>query len=344
MPTPGTRLLALVALLVLPACQSAGSVTAFPSPSTPSPSTASSPEPTPAAYAGADAVIAMAPGPRGVAWADGAVWVASTRADVVQRVDPTTNEVSAEVAVGARPVTLVTLNGELWVSVLNGESADDDEVVRIDTGTNTVDLRVQVPVHHNIAAGAGAIWVLDASGSLRRIDPATGALSDAVASGPGPVALAANDSAAFGIRSDRTVWRWPMAGGELQEAALDAGVPGRSRVAASNAGLWIAVPGLVVALEPDSLAARAELSLPEMSLVNDLFVTDSDVWLSANVVSEELGLDGGSVLRLDPETLEVRQTFRLGPESSGVMVADASVWAVDQADDRLARFPLTAAR
>jgi hypothetical protein len=100
------------------------------------------------------------------------------------------------------------------------------------------------------------------------------------------------------------------------------------------------VPGDVFALDPANLEVTAHLSVPEMSLVNDLWASATDVWLSAHVESDELGLDGGSILQLDPATLEVRRTLRLGEESSGVVVAEGSVWGVDQDRDQLARYPL----
>lgn len=331
--------LALVAAVVLAGCRSVG-----PPAASVQPSVAGSEQPpsgpTLEPYAGAQAVIPVALGPRGVAFADGAVWVASTRGDLIQRVDTTTNEVVGEISPGERPVTLVTLDGALWASLLNGDPATDDEVVRLDPATGSVEHRVNVPVHHNITVGGGAIWVVDATGQLRRVDGQDGTVTDAVPTGLGPVAIAANDVAVWGIRGNGTAWRHPIDGGELLEASLSVAVPGRSRVAVGDGAVLVAVPGAVLALDPDSLDLRAELALPEMSLVNDLLVTGSDAWLSANVESERLGLDGGSVLRLDAATLEIVAALRLGPESSGVTVAEGSVWAVDQSDHRLARFPL----
>ena len=355
-----TRVVALALALIVAACQSTQptseptvSSPPAPTPTRPptnaptdvpsSPSPEPSPEPTLPDYAGADALIPVASGPRGVAWIDGHIWVASTRGDLVQKVDPATNEIVAEISVGRRPVTLVTLDDRLWVSVLNDEPVDDDHVIRIDPATSAVELEVTVPVHHNIAAGAGAIWALDMSGQLRRVDPTSGEVAEVIGSGAAPVALAATDTAVFGIRGDRMVWRHEIGTNELLEAPLPVSVPGRSRVAATDGGVWVAVPGLVLSLDPDSLAVRAELTLPGMSLVNDLYVTGSDVWLSANVSSEDLGLGGGSILQLDPDDLEIRQTFRLGPESSGVVEAEGTLWAVDQAEHRLARFNLPAA-
>ena len=299
----------------------------------------SDPEP----YAGASAVIDVAGGPRGVAYADGSVWVASTIGGAIQRVDPATNAVTAEIQVG-RPVTLVTLDGELWASVLNGDPSSDDEVVRIDTGADTVAERIAVPVFHNIAAGAGAIWTVDGVGELRRIEPRTGDVMSFGSAGGVTIGIAANHQAVWGIREDGTAWRIPVTGGPLLEAPMDVPVPGRSRVAVgSGAGsmVWVAVPGSVLALDPTDLSVVTSLPIAGMELVNDLWVSETDVWLSANVVDGELGLDGGAVLRLDPENGEVGAVFGLGPESSGVVAEADSLWAVDQADDKLARFALT---
>ncbi len=302
-----------------------------------SPSASEAPE---GPYAGAEAVIQVAAGPRGVAFADGSVWVASTIGDAVQRVDPVANRVTAEIRL-VRPVTLVTVGDQLWASVLNGEPAGDDEVVRIDTSANSVAQRVGVPVFHNIASGGGALWAVDGVGELRRIDPASGMVTSLGSVGGVTIGIAARETAIWGIRDDGMAWRLPHDGGTLQEGPLGVEVPGRSRVAVGpgTAGsVWVAVPGSVLALGPDTLTIRTRLSLPGMELVNDLWVTDTDVWLSANLIDAALGLDGGSVLRLDPETAEVRATYRLGPESSGLIVAGDTLWAVDQRDGVLAAF------
>lgn len=344
MPYPSSiRSLFVLALIIgaflLGSCQAGGVEQPSAPPSAP-PSVHPTPEPAREPYDGASAVVEVPAGPRGIASAGGFLWVASTLADRISRVDPASDTVADELAAGGRPVTLVTLGDHLWASLLNGEASSDDEVVRIDPATGSVDLRVVVPVFHNIAAAAGAIWVVDSLGTLRRVDAASGEISVATNAVPNTVALAADNTAVWGIRGDRTVWRYPMDDGQLVEAGLEVAVTGRSRLAVGAGALWVAVPGTVLALDHETLAQAAELAVPGMDLVNDLFVTSSDVWLSANVTDPALGLAGGAILRLDPGTLEIRETYRLGPESSGVIAVEGSLWAVDQGDHRLARFPL----
>jgi streptogramin lyase len=257
-------------------------------------------------------------------------------------VDPGTNSVLAEID-AERPVTLVTLGEGLWASVLNDDTSSDDEIVRIDTGANAIDKRVAVPVFHNITASAGALWAVDEVGKLQRVEPESGEVTFHGSTDGLTIAIAANDEAIWGIREDGAAWRMPIAGGELLESPLDVAVPGRSRVAVgvgAGASVWVAVPGTVLALDPADLTVRTRIDLSGMELVNDLWVTETDVWLSANVTDVSLGLDGGSILRLDPETAKVSAVHRLGPESSGVVVGEGSLWAVDQADNTLARFAL----
>lgn len=303
----------------------------------------SSPEASPSVqgpYTGATAVIDVAAGPRGVAFADGSVWVASTVGGVIQRVDSASNAVVAEIQV-ERPVTLVTLGDELWASVLNSDPSADDEVVRIDTASDTVADQITVPVFHNVAAGAGALWAVDGVGELRRIDPGTGEVTSFGSTGGITIGIAANDEAVWGIREDGAAWRIPVSGGELAEASLGVAVPGRSRVAVGigpSARVWVAVPGTVLALDPNDLSVTATTALAGMELVNDLWVSETDVWLSANVTDATIALDGGSILRLDATSGEVAEVFSLGPESSGVVVGAGSLWAVDQGESTLARF------
>jgi len=327
------------AIVILSACTpEAQAPSATASSSVPAPATTRPVEP----YDGAEAIIDVAEGPRGVAFADGSVWVASTIGGVIQRVDPASNSVVAEIE-AERPVTLVTLGDELWASVLNNDTSSDDEVVRIDTGANAIAERVAVPVFHNIAASAGALWAVDEVGKLNRVDPASGEVTFHGSTDGVTIGIAANDEGIWGIRDDGAAWRIPVDGGELLEAALDVAVPGRSRVAVgagADASVWVAVPGTVLALDPVDLTVRTRMDLAGMELVNDLWTTETDVWLSANVTDAALGLDGGSILRLDPASGEVTAVYRLGPESSGVMVAGDTLWAVDQRDNTLASFAL----
>jgi YVTN family beta-propeller protein len=100
------------------------------------------------------------------------VWVSNPKLNAIQRLDPATNKVVAEVKVN-RPVAAMTAGfGSLWVA-----SRGDKSIVRIDAKTNKVTASVPVTVANSegsLAAGGGAVWALtDRKGILSRIDPET---------------------------------------------------------------------------------------------------------------------------------------------------------------------------
>src|SRR6266700_664437 len=102
----------------------------------------------------ADIKVGLFPG--GLAFGDGAVWVAlNSPGGRVAPIDPTTNKVEKTIPVGADPVAISVGGGAVWVA--NSES---DTVSRIDPGTERVTATVRVgkaPV--DVAFGDGAVWV-----------------------------------------------------------------------------------------------------------------------------------------------------------------------------------------
>src|SRR5262249_26995922 len=76
----------------------------------------------------------------------------------VQRIDPETHKVIAEVKVNKPCAAMAAGYGSLWVA-----SRKDQAIVRIDPRTNTVAAAIPVTVadaEASIAAGEGGVWVL----------------------------------------------------------------------------------------------------------------------------------------------------------------------------------------
>lgn len=326
--------LVLPLALVLAACAADA-----PAAGTPTPSASSTAVPTPVPpedYAAASELIEVGEQPRGVAALDGSIWVANGRGASIMRVDAATNEVVAQIETRPRPITLVTAGGSLWASVLDGDRTDDDRILRIDPATNEVTAHVEVPVFHNIATDGESIWAVDGAGTLHRLSVASASVLGETTVGAGTVGLGAEDGVVWGIREDGVAWRLGT-DGELMEFELGVAVPGRSRVAVGGERVWIAVPGRIMVLDALDGHPLGEIELPGMSLVNDLLVAGGEVWLSANVNDTERGLSGGSALLIDPWEVRIVESYRLGPESSGIAALDGSVWVVDQRDDVLVR-------
>src|SRR5687768_15029502 len=98
------------------------------------------------------------------------VWVSNPRAGVVQRIDPATNKIVAEVKVNRPVAAMASGFGSVWVA-----SRADKAIIRIDPKTNTVAATVPAAIadsEASVAAGEGGVWVVtDRKGVLSRIDP-----------------------------------------------------------------------------------------------------------------------------------------------------------------------------
>jgi virginiamycin B lyase len=102
------------------------------------------------------------------------VWVAGAKPDSVQRIDPATNKVVANISLpGVACSGLEFGFGSLWVPVCGKERS----LVRVDAATNKVTATLPVGpagAEGGIAASADSIWlVTDKQGTLTRIDPVT---------------------------------------------------------------------------------------------------------------------------------------------------------------------------
>ncbi len=135
------------------------------------------------------ATIPLSEGPsrKQIAATDAAVWVAST--GLLQRIDPATNSVVANVKIPGRPISAITADGtDVW-AVTIGDAGGI--LVRVDQDTNTVVAEIPLGPQINgyedeVRIGAGSVWVLGVTwvehedaeygSDLIRVDPATNAI------------------------------------------------------------------------------------------------------------------------------------------------------------------------
>src|SRR5438034_782478 len=102
------------------------------------------------------ATIALSGAPVDIAAGGDAVWVA-VEDHAVLRIDPSTDQVVATIAVPDRPRTVVFAAGSVWVA-----SRWAGSVTRIDPATNAVVESRTVPGADRLAATSDALWVVTA--------------------------------------------------------------------------------------------------------------------------------------------------------------------------------------
>ena len=110
----------------------------------------------------------------------GAVWVPVDGANVLVKVDPSSNEVTATVPAGLRPHSLAFEAGDVWV-IDHGQQ----QVQRVDAASGTVEATIQgVGDNVGIVAADGFVWATTKDG-IAKIDPDTNEVVDEIELGFG---------------------------------------------------------------------------------------------------------------------------------------------------------------
>ncbi len=105
-----------------------------------------------------------------LAASDDSVWMLSDAKTSLLRVDPTTNEIVAEMRLPTACSSILSAEKALWVTC-----PSENRVIRIEPKTNLVEKRIEVAAEPvSVAFGEGSIWVLGRKeGKISRIDPKT---------------------------------------------------------------------------------------------------------------------------------------------------------------------------
>ncbi len=156
-----------------------------------------------------DATIALPAQAAAVAAGQDALWIARTDGQL-SRVDPVTG---AELSSAPLPLEvtwqLARLDEQLWAYGLrNGELT----LARYHAGTGeyidaTTLGRSGSPWQHDLAAGAGALWLITGEASLTKIDPATNTVISRYGSGGGANGFVAVEQNTVWLYSSSTLYR-----------------------------------------------------------------------------------------------------------------------------------------
>ena len=278
------------------------------------------------------AKIAVGSVPSDIAVGAGGVWVTDLVGNALFRIDPATNQVAGPVALGvpsaAIPMAVAASGDAVWVATNTLGNPSVGMVLRIDPTSESVVAAIPVgPGALDIAAGAGAVWVISArDGTVSRIDPTTNSVTATVPVGvnPGGIGVGAGGvwvadylGAAL-VRLDQTT-------GQVVATVKLAGLA--RRVSVSPDAVWVAVAnasdatlGTLVRVDPKTNTIVA--SIPLKADPWGVASTASAVWVAAKGVSDAIWVN--------PVTNTIGGRVPLGGGSIGVDVGTSTAWLVGQ--------------
>ena len=279
---------------------------------------------------GAAAVVAVAAIALFV-WSDRSVSAPIITGNAVAIIDPDSNRVTGQVAVGATPGALAIGQGSLWVA-----NTVDQSVSHFDLASEKVTRNVAVGgVPISLAVGRNAVWVVrrrpDGYPELIRIDPRF----DVVGPGRRLVQGDPDGRASVAVGPDG-VWVAAEAGllqrldpaGKAVTASIDTGNTPAS-VAVGAGAVWAGNGrgNSVARIDPDRKLVIA--TTPVGNGADSVATGAGAVWV-AN------GLDD-TVVRIDPATNSVTTTIPVGRAPTGIAVGLGGVWVANSRDGTVSR-------
>jgi DNA-binding beta-propeller fold protein YncE len=116
----------------------------------------------------------------GIAAGAGSVWLVTSASSELDRVDASTNTVSAKIALPKGSFNPIFAGGSIWVASNAGNS-----LVHVDPATNKVVGETPIgPKPRFLTEGGGSVWVLNqGDGTISRVDAGTGKLLATIPAG-----------------------------------------------------------------------------------------------------------------------------------------------------------------
>jgi peptide/nickel transport system substrate-binding protein len=219
-------------------------------------------------------------GPTGIAFGDGALWVADSIGAALLRVDPGSAEVES-VSLTGLPVGVAFTPEAVWVSFA------PDNVARVDPDTASVVLSQAVGSGPTAVLSAfGSIWVANhLDGTVTRLEPSTGREEATIPVGEGPNALAAaagsiwvanefDDSVASIDPSTNDVIQTLPVGGAAASLASD------------EDGIWLAVGSSATEHRGGTMRVSSEADAP--TSLDPAVVYDTEGWRILTITNDGL--------------------------------------------------------
>jgi YVTN family beta-propeller protein len=244
-------------------------------------------------------------------------------------VDPKTNRLVGDVAVGKRPVAVAVDEAGVWIA--NG---DDGTVSRIDPKTRKVEKTIGIGTDvHDLAIGFGSVWLADGiSGTVTRIDPSLNRVTATLRVGPGveqPVFWIATGSEVVWATRGNTLLRIDPSTNHVMERIP---IPAPAGLTAVGARAWVVTADQrLLSTVPHANATRVSPPLGHAVLAPAFGA--GALWLISYV-------GRGEIWRIDPESPGVSSSRKLVYPATttkararayplDLAVRDGAAWAVD---------------
>ena len=259
-------------------------------------------------------------GVRSVAVTDDAVWMTSSRDEVLVRIDPTTDRVVATFPIPDHVEGVVAAGGSLWLS-----RYEPHEVIRIDPDTGEQTGRLEFETQPALATDGEQLWVVAGAGergTAFRIDPRTATVVSEVPLGaPAGFATVGNGSVWIANFGTTNVTRVDPEAARVS-AVVDVGAQPRDLVLAGDS-LWVATngagveqPGSVVRVDHSDALFTSTVATGRG--IHSLSASADAVWVTNQL--------DGTLSVIDAASGDLIATTPIGDSPGAVAVGHGSIW------------------
>jgi streptogramin lyase len=257
-----------------------------------------------------------------------AVWAISYDAGSVSRIDPASGTIAFTTRLGPGTASVFAGDEGVWVAGL-GDSAS---IYRLDPATGRV--LATVPggdLCCDLSVGGGALWTVDARGSLLRVDLASAQVTKRI-----PVTIDRNAhtnavyaGGALWVSSDPTkLFRVDPVSGASTAFDVGGGVPFLAR----DGLVWGAAPTSLWAVDEKTGAVVRRVPLADSMEVLSLELGYGAIWVGIRHPGRV-----GAVLRLDAATGAVVDEVRDIEIPARIAAGFGSIWVTDSGSSKLYR-------
>jgi YVTN family beta-propeller protein len=253
------------------------------------------------------------------------LWVANSKSNTVQQIDPDTGVVTAKIEVGDSPVALAWDGSSLWVANSYSNTVQQiDPIQRVVTATIDVGRNP-----YALAWDGSSLWVANRfSNTVEQIDVGLKAVTATIAVGDKPVALAWDGSSLWvANRNDKTVEQIDVG---LKTVTATIAVKAPQALAWDGSSLWVAndVDNTVQKIDPDQKTGVKEIPVGDAPIA--LTWDGVSLWVANSYSNTIQQIDPGQVAVV--ATIDVVSPQALAWDGVSLWVANSHSNTVQRMD------------